>query len=547
MIDQIEPNGIFYRLKSEEKTNFVKNDLYFSILPKDSVEFTKLPNGDVHIDRIVEHVSKLTLGIFDTLKKRLRLPLDNKQFNISYEYTTKLKCRYLFCYVSIEKTDIKIVEEIGDVKKRQLDFEICSRLYRTIMIENDISCESTDDSMYSIETVKDQRELFTFNIDPKDSLDFDDAISVDIKNGIIYVHIVDINTHLKNSNIEKSAFELGQTLYLVEGNIDLFPKNLCEDVFSLVENQERPVITLEYHLDNKDYKLYRSRIIVKKRYDYESAEEALGKGEEVFVFLDKVIQKPDWIYSSFEIPKRKLILSNSEIERIEFGMSNRMNKIIEALMIMTNRKVTEHLDGIIPERYHGCGSSIEKLDLSDIKPENSYIIIEELKRYKLAKYSDTESGHYALEIPLYTHFTSPIRRSFDILIHKIMGGSRYTNRNLTNLIDHMNERQLFSKRLVEFYERCKLMSYLEKTNRSYLMTITKITKHGINIYLADVGYYDFIHISRIAANVRWLYREEKLVGTNGIILEKDKQCLIYINSINWFLLTVEEYSIGEFL
>ncbi len=547
MIGQIEENGIFYRLASDKKTIFIKNELYFSILPKDYIEYTKLPSGEIHIDKIVEHQRKLTLGIFDKIQKRLRLPIQSKIYNTYIDYVGKQTGRYLFCYISIEKAEILIKEEICEIKNRKYDFDICSKLYRNIMIENDLIYKTIEEqyilkSMYSVDAIKDQRNLFTFNIDPKESLDFDDAISIDIEKGIIYIHIVDINTHLKNNQqLEKGAFELGQTLYLLEGNIDLFPKAYSENLFSLLENQERPVITLEYKVDSKEYKIYRSQIVVKKRYNYETAEEALEKGEDVLVFLDKVIQKPEWIYSSFEIPKRKLIITNSEIERIEFGHSNRINKIIEALMILTNRKVTEHLNGIIPERYHEKSTEIE------INTDNGYTIIEELKKYKLAKYSEKDSGHYALNVPLYTHFTSPIRRGFDILVHKILGGSTYTNTDLSVLLEHMNERKQYIKKIVDFYERCKLLSYFDKMKRPYIMIITKITRHGINIYIPDVGYYDFIHISKILEKVRWIYTEDKLVDSDGKVLEKDKKCLVTIDSINWFEMAVDRYKISEFL
>lgn len=552
MIEQIEQNGIFYRLKSEEKTDFIKNEKYYSILDKDYIEYTRLPNGSIHIDKIVEHKVKLTIGIFDTVKKRLRLPLESKVYNSDNDYESKSNSRYLLCYVSIEKTQIKIIEEICDCRERKNDFEICYKLYHNVTIDDDLLEMTKEEPLYFFNMIKDQTNLATFNIDPKGSLDIDDAISVDIEKGIIYIHIVDITTHLKNNNkLEKRAFELGQTLYLAEGINYLFPKKCSEDDFSLLENKERPVITLEYSLDTKEYKVYRSRIMIKKSYSYKTAQDALENKEEVFVFLDRVIQKPEWIYSSFEIPKRKLIIRNSEIERIEFEHSNRMNKIIEALMILTNCKITEYLDKItnrteqsIPERYHEKGAGII---LKDIEIDNSYMLLEELKKYKLAKYSEKDSGHYALDVPLYTHFTSPIRRSFDILVHKILAGSRIPNRKLCDLIEHLNERKEYNKKLVDFYERSKLLSYLEKTKGNYDIIITKISRHGITIYIEEIGYYDFIHISKILEGVRWKYTEDKLVGDNGVVLEKEKKCRITIRSINWFELAVEGYKISEFL
>jgi exoribonuclease R len=543
-MEQIEGNGLFYRLKSEERTNFVMSEYFYSVLPKDYIDYTRLDNGSVYIDKIVKRKDRMTIGIFDTNKKRLRLPLISKQFCMYLNYSSFLQYHFILCYVTIINNEIYITKEIGNIQDRKHDFECFSKVYSNTNIN--IEIENTySESFLQNDEVKDQRMLYTFNIDPKGSLDFDDAISIDSNLGIIYIHIVDIDYHLKQlskENVEKRAFEIGQTLYLSEGNVNLFPKEYCDYKFSLVKEEERPVLTLEYHVETDSYRLYRSIIIIKKKYDYESAQEALEKGDDVLVYLDKVIQKPRWIYSSFQLPQRKLFIKNGELERIEFHTSNRVNKIIEALMIMTNRKVTEHLEGIIPERYHKESNKDILIDT-----DNPIDIIEKLKAYKLAKYSNVDSGHYALKIPLYTHFTSPIRRSFDIIIHHILTGSRYSSRTLTLLVEHINDRCDENTRIVDCYEKCKLLSYFEK-NTEHLMILSSITKNGINVYLPESGYYDFIHISKIMKGVRWNYSlDEKLVGTNGSILKKGTECFVSICSINWFELAVNEYIIREFL
>jgi exoribonuclease R len=562
-MDTIEKNGLFYRLSSDTRTEFIKNELYYNVLPGDTIVYEKLDNGQVIIQGIVSRVSKFTIGILDTKLRLLRLPLESKIFKTQINNIFNMNIKVCLCLVLISDSQITIIKEYGSITDRKNDLEMCQEVYRNIIDDNFYRIYSNLQSsitytkpFYSVEDVVDNTDLHTFNIDPKHSLDFDDAISIDLEDKKLYIHIVDIHRNLLYTDFEGIAMALGSTLYLREGNLNLFGNDYSENYFSLIKGEIRPVITLEIQLDDfgdiVDYKIYRDNIVIKHRYDYETALKALEEGEKHLVFLDKLLNNPKWIYSKMDIPKRTISIFNCSIAGIEIVNGNRINKIVESLMIATNRIVTTHLINIAPERFH------ESSDINSMPVVDSLSAIELLKRYKLAKYSTSEKGHFALNIPHYTHFTSPIRRAFDILIHNTLSGIIYGDKELEEMIKYINCRDTLNTKIVDFYEKCKLLSYFSVNKGPYEFKVTNISKAGIHIFLESLMYSEFIHISKIMPNVRWTFIEaddgtttdnnsNKLVGKlasgENIVIQKLSGGTVYFNTINWLDLCVDTFKI----
>ena len=562
-MDTIEKNGLFYRLSSDTRTEFIKNELYYNVLPGDTIVYEKLDNGQVIIQGIVSRVSKFTIGILDTKLRLLRLPLESKIFKTQINNIFNMNIKVCLCLVLISDSQITIIKEYGSITDRKNDLEMCQEVYRNIIDDNFYRIYSNLQSsitytkpFYSVEDVVDNTDLHTFNIDPKHSLDFDDAISIDLEDKKLYIHIVDIHRNLLYTDFEGIAMALGSTLYLREGNLNLFGNDYSENYFSLIKGEIRPVITLEIQLDDSgdivDYKIYRDNIVIKHRYDYETALKALEEGEKHLVFLDKLLNNPKWIYSKMDIPKRTISIFNCSIAGIEIVNGNRINKIVESLMIATNRIVTTHLINIAPERFH------ESSDINSMPVVDSLSAIELLKRYKLAKYSTSEKGHFALNIPHYTHFTSPIRRAFDILIHNTLSGIIYGDKELEEMIKYINCRDTLNTKIVDFYEKCKLLSYFSVNKGPYEFKVTNISKAGIHIFLESLMYSEFIHISKIMPNVRWTFIEaddstttdnnsNKLVGKlasgENIVIQKLSGGTVYFNTINWLDLCVDTFKI----
>jgi ribonuclease R len=545
-MDKINSNGLFYKLSNDIKTNFINNDLYYLVLPDDEVTYTRLPNNDVLIESIVSRKPRNTIGIFDSVTGMLRLPLESKIYTNIIDYESNFSNKITICLVNITKDSIIIIKEYGDIKDRVNDLEVCKDFYEKHDIYNEDLYASLNrtatllEPFYSKPDTVRLTHLDTFNIDPTNSLDFDDAISIDTANRILYVHIVDIDTHLKHyEEHQERAFRLGSTLYLDEGILNIFNDYLANNIFSLVKGEDRPVITVEIHLDIQGdiikHETYSSVIRIKTRYDYESANRELGNGNQQLVFLDNLLKSPKWKYSKLDIPKRIMKLNNGSIEDIEIYNTNRVNKIIEAVMVMTNRLITEDLVGIVPERYHPISNGINNISEESVSGLEAFTL---LKKYKLAKYTTLEKGHFALDIPHYTHFTSPIRRSVDILVHKILGGTLYNNEELERLLEHLNRRDILNTKAVNFYEKLKLFSYFETKKPEYSFTITNIVKHGIHIYIEAIAYYEFIHISKILPNVRWNYIDGELVS-DVRTLKKGDVGNIQFKTINLFKMSID--------
>jgi exoribonuclease R len=555
-MDTIEQNGLFYKLSSEERTNFVKNDMYYKVLPGDSISYTKLPNGDVVINDIIDRQSRLSIGILDTKYKTIRLPIESKTFKIVINKNTfDIPNKCILCLVLISINGVEIIREYGDIKSRVYDLEICKTVYSCKHFNNFeyiynklYNSINKLASSYRISDIVDQTSLNTFNIDPTHSLDFDDAISVDIPNRTIYIHIVDIHTGLKDTGLEHWALELGQTLYLPEGNYNIFPADYSEDKFSLIKGQDRNVITVEIKVSEEfavsSFTIYRSIINIKHRYDYQEAQNALENGNEELVFLDKLITNGRWKHSKFNFPQRNIVIKNNYIESIEIQKSFRVNKIIEALMIGTNVMVTHILVGMAPQRFHQKSLGEVNIDSNGLNPIEA---LELLKTYKSATYSNVDSGHYALGLPQYTHFTSPIRRGFDILVHNMLAGHIYGKDELSEMIAYLNYRDKLNTKIVEFYDKCKLLSYFETYKKQYKFTISNVLQHGIQIYVDELVYLEFIHVSKILPNVRWNFEQDgemkRLVG-GGFTLQKLNTGSIIFKNIDWQNLCVDSYIIS---
>jgi len=566
-MDTIESNGLFYKLSSDTRTDFVKNEMYYKVLPGDTITYNKLDNGQVIIEGIVSRASRVTIGILDTKLRLLRLPLESKIFKTQTSYIFNVPIKICLCLVLIDNKQINIIKEYGSITDRKNDLEMCQEVYRNIVdddfyrIYNNLqSSIKHTKPFYSLDHVVDNTHLHTFNIDPTHSLDFDDAISIDLENKRLYIHIVDIHTNLLYTDFEYNAMALGSTLYLPEANLNLFHPDYSENHFSLLQGQSRPVITLEIKLDSSgdgiSYRIYKDTIIIKQRYDYYTALKALEDGEKHLVFLDKLLENPKWIYSKLDVPKRTISIFNNSIASIEITNQNRINKIVESLMIATNRIVTTHLINIAPERFH------ESSDINSIPILDSLSTIEVLKKYKLAKYSTSEKGHFALNIPHYTHFTSPIRRAFDILIHNILSGIIYGEQQLKEMIRYINSRDRLNTKIADFYERCKLLSYFSVNKGPYNFKVSNVSRAGIHIFIDSIMYSEFVHISKIIPNVRWTFVEgtnitdstesttnssNKLIGIgNGgenIVIQKLTSGTVTFNTINWLDLCVDTFKI----
>ncbi len=544
--DKIILKGLFLGLKSKpnERINFEENYYYFQTLPNDIIQYSINEKNKVVINKIIKRNSFYTIGIVKSIE-------NHKHFNKFYIYTPLLSNNYRlvlkYGYQKYEVGDriilffeenlkIKELNKFKNIEDRKLDKSILFTIYSKFKNENNLENDDlvliskTPNCYYTKNDIIDLTHLNTFNIDPTFSKDFDDAISVDLENNKIYIHIVDINQLNINSDIDKKAAHLGFTLYLSEGNYNMLNSSLSENKFSLLKNEIRQVITVEMSyspetIDKNEedknlpkilnYEIYKSLIKIKERFDYESVEkkDVLENRSDIRFLFDLTSK----IYKKYiNLPVAKLIINNlGKIERFELEDNSSISHImIEMLMVFTNKLITQHLNQFLktPERYH---DRTENLNIDDFKQMNVERQLIEINNLRTAYYDTQKSSHFALQLKNYCHFTSPIRRYFDIVVHRLLAGYNYNN--LDNLIEHLNNREVFQEKIVNLYENWKLIDYfIDHPTKEFEAKIIKVTKNGIKFYIKDLAYCGFVQSKNILKNIYWKFDpdENKLKGNN---------------------------------
>ena len=350
---------------------------------------------------------------------------------------------------------------------------------------------------------RDMRDVLTFTIDPFDAKDFDDALSyLPLENGRIEVgiHIADVSHYVQpGTPMDKEALKRGNSTYLVDRVVPMLPEQLSNIACSLRPNEDKYTFSAVFELDEngKIHKEWFGKAVIHsdRRFAYEDAQEVIeGRSEELkepILTLDKIAKK-----------LRKKRLNNGalsiESEEIRFKLDENgapvevvkkiakdANKLIEEFMLLANRRVA-HFVGEIkgeaasntnfvyrvhdkpdPTKIHTFGVFIEKFGY-DLKIKNmdevaskinglfdqirdtpEYSLVQSMAIRSMAKatYETLNVGHYGLAFSHYTHFTSPIRRYADLVVHRI-------------LFDKLNKRSVnYGNQLQEI---CKHISIQER-------------------------------------------------------------------------------------
>jgi ribonuclease R len=338
-----------------------------------------------------------------------------------------------------------------------------------------------------------------FTIDPIDAKDFDDAIS--IKKTNIYtltVHISDVSFFVRpNTLLDQEAYQRANTNYLSETVIPMLPSMLADDYCSLVEDKKRLTASVECYFDLDgnllNYKIFRGIIKSCKRFNYDQVNK-FYQGENTFtdslnkslIYIKELFDK---IYRPSSLVKLNYISFDEDNNLICKGTGLAQN-IIETFMILTNEIVAKELliqDKQLPNRYHDKPNK-------QIQLVNNPIIdtINLLKTYKGAEYSATKSGHYGLELKQYCHFTSPIRRYIDLVIHRLLFENVIYS-NIDEISKHCTLQQKKTNVVEEEYLNCKLYKWLDKnTNKIFEAIVIEVKLNGINCYIPELALETFI-------------------------------------------------------
>ena len=397
-----------------------------------------------------------------------------------------------------------------------------------------------------IEKRKDFRAITTFTIDPLDAKDFDDALSFEkLGNGNfrIGVHIADVSHYVTpGSVIDKEAWERSTSVYLVDRVVPMLPEILSNVICSLRPNEDKLTYSAVFEMDEnamiKNVWIGRTIIHSNKRFTYEEAQKII-EGEEseykkpllILNNLAKKLRSERFDHGSIDFGGKEVRFQLDEngfpigIEKKEMKDANRL---IEEFMLLANKKVSEsigkvkkgqslkpfvyrihdypdevkleslatfaHKFGYVMKKVKnkGAASAINRLIYaSQGQPEEELIKTMAIRSMAKAVYSISNIGHYGLAFDHYSHFTSPIRRYPDLVVHRLLSAyannqTGNTSKELENMCKHasLNEKRATEAERASI--KYKQVEYLSnQIGEEFSGMITGITNWGIYVEVLD--------------------------------------------------------------
>ena len=502
---QLRNHKYFYVYRSgdgddETSHELLRSELTSQLIPGDTIQVEN-HQAIAIIDRQPQHTIGIVRGIvngYAFFYCPLLSPFYNPSVPLSALQTLpEIGSRVL---IHITKDAVTILKTY--TRSRNHDFECIRDMYLTadaptISMADPAAAAPTP--LYT-KPFQNLNDLPTFTVDPAESRDFDDAIS--IVGNTVFVHIVDIHSQMPaGSAMDQEAARMAFTLYTPEGNHNIIPPEKAEHEWSLIADEERHVITIEIQYNGdyqvESYDIYPSSIIVKHRYNYENAPH---------VFLAKALTERA-NRSIYALPQLKLAVNQTtgQVSDVQHMYNtDDAHRMIETFMITANMIVSDHLRlhspayAQVPQRFHTKLRGLPTHPPTGDPVVDSFLAI---KTYAFAVYDPEKCGHYGLNLSSYTHFTSPIRRYFDVIMHRMLAGVQYSTSDLQTLLNHLNRRESLIASLTKLYNHWKLLDMLN-VGDSLEVTVTRICPSGVYYLYKPYMLDGFIHVSALGGE-RW--------------------------------------------
>jgi len=401
---------------------------------------------------------------------------------------------------------------------------------------------------------EDLRGDFIITIDPDTARDFDDAISLrELPNGHVEVgvHIADVSHYVKpGSELDHEARKRANSVYLVNGVIPMLPPRLSDGLCSLRPNEQRLTYSAFIRLnpEGKPGATRFTRSVIYSRHRLTYAEALLRLRRPAQDDLDRFLQRA-WHFASslrrqrfsqgsldLDFPELRILLdAQGKPNRIEKESSDESHQLIEEFMLLANESVARHLNHEKrPALYrihetpdesrlaeyrelliaHGikAGDLTQRGEIQKIlkllpgRPDGYALKIGLLRSLKRAVYSPKSLGHFGLAKSHYTHFTSPIRRYADLLVHRALahskGAPRVEGAALDTLAQHLSRTERTAAEAEQESKKLKLLEYFEmqsgpNPSQTFEAVVTEVTNFGMFVELPDFLLSGLIHVSSI--------------------------------------------------
>ncbi len=444
----------------------------------------------------------------------------------------------------------KVIEILGktgeneaEIHSIMAEFDLPFRFPENVLKESEkISEDITNEE---IKKRWDFREVLTFTIDPEDAKDFDDAISFrKLDNGRyeIGVHIADVTHYVTPGNVlDGDAFDRATSVYLVDRTVPMLPERLSNALCSLRPNEDKLTFAAVFEMDDKAkvYKEWFGRTVIHSdhRFSYEQAQEVIESGTGTFADEIKILNQLHHVLRKERFKKGAV---NFESTEVKFKLDEKgkplavvpkarkdAHKLIEEFMLLANRAVATFIfkmkkgedKNTFVYRTHdlpnqekvedfarfakqfGHNLQIESASISrslnnlmeeiEGKPEQNVLQSLAVRAMAKAKYTTDAKGHFGLAFDHYTHFTSPIRRYPDMMVHRLLqhyldGGKSVAKKEYEERCIHSSEREkraADAERASIKYKQVEFMSLAE--NKVYDGIITGVTEFGIFVEIVE--------------------------------------------------------------